>query len=220
VVIRTHTERTPIIVNCQLGKRRSTITANWVQSHSKTPRTPQTGFEKFKFSTSMSSISDRTRELATQQRTSYQVINRGLDVKKAVDDAITLCAQTFDLHKAIEEAKLAADEAVDERQKRREAQKGLQHLQQYFELIVFQAYLHSTPADTWRDIETFENFVNDRPADGANALKPLERVDVSDGVAMPDEVVRVVANRSGVVLSASTILKSDFFSNLQKMSLP
>jgi hypothetical protein len=37
---------------------------------------------------------------------------------------------------------------------------------------------------------------------------------------MPDEVVRVVANRSGVVLSASTILKSDFFSNLQKMSLP
>jgi hypothetical protein len=134
----------------------------------------------------MTSISDRTKELATQQRTSYQVINSesfiscvtyfslhasdllrvirgGLDVKRAVDDAITLCAQTFDLHKAIEEAKLAADEAVDERQKRREAQRGLQHLQQYFELIVFQAYLNSTPADTWRDIETFESFVNDRP---------------------------------------------------------
>src|SRR5258706_12639122 len=35
-----------------------------------------------------------------------------------------------------------------------------------------------------------------------------------------DEVNLVVANRAGVVLSAATILKSDFFSNLQKMSLP
>lgn len=53
-----------------------------------------------------------------------------------------------------------------------------------------------------------------------NTLKPLERVDVADGVPLPDEVRKVVANRSGSILSASTILKSDFFSNLQKMSLP
>jgi hypothetical protein len=66
----------------------------------------------------------------------------------------------------------------------------------------------------------FRTFENELKGDNANALKPLERVDVSDGVAMPDEVVRVVANRSGIILSASTILKSDFFSNLQKMSLP
>lgn len=57
-------------------------------------------------------------------------------------------------------------------------------------------------------------------ADDINALKPLERVDVVNGVAKPDEVQQVVANRSGSILSASTILKSDFFSNLQKMSLP
>lgn len=57
-------------------------------------------------------------------------------------------------------------------------------------------------------------------ADGINALKPLERVDVKDGVALPDEVKQVVANRTGTILSASTILKSDFFLNLQKMTLP
>lgn len=52
------------------------------------------------------------------------------------------------------------------------------------------------------------------------ALKPLERVDLSEGVALPDEARQVVASRKGSILSASTILKSDFFSNLQKMSLP
>jgi hypothetical protein len=107
---------------------------------------------------------------------------------------------------------------------------GLYHLQQYFELIVLQAYLSVTASDTWRDQETFEHFVRTRPvfrtfqqelrAAGADALKPLERVDVGDDPAATDEVDLVVANRAGVVLSAATILKSDFFSNLQKMSLP
>ncbi|KAF8490733.1 hypothetical protein JB92DRAFT_3007736, partial [Gautieria morchelliformis] len=49
---------------------------------------------------------------------------------------------------------------------------------------------------------------------------PLERVEVSQGLTLSDEVKQVVTNRSGSVLSASTILKSDFFSNLQKVSLP
>ena len=66
-------------------------------------------------------------------------------------------------------------------------------------------------------IKTFEK---DLFAEGINALVPLERVDLVEGVAPPDEVRQVVANRKGSILSASTILKSDFFSNLQKMSLP
>jgi hypothetical protein len=97
-------------------------------------------------------------------------------------------------------------------------------------LIIFQAYLQATPPDTIRTVETFERYVKKHPvfktfenemkSDGAHSLKPLERVDVSQGVALPDEVAMTVANRSGSILSASTILKSDFFSNLQKMSLP
>ena len=67
-------------------------------------------------------------------------------------------------------------------------------------------------------IKTFEK---ELLSEDLNTLKPLERVNVQDGgVALPDEVQQVVANRSGSILSASTILKSDFFSNLQKMSLP
>ena len=66
-------------------------------------------------------------------------------------------------------------------------------------------------------IKTFEKELN---ADGLNALMPLERADEADGVAHPDEVRQVVFNRSGSILSASTILKSDFFLNLQKMTLP
>jgi hypothetical protein len=72
----------------------------------------------------------------------------------------------------------------------------------------------------WWLATVFETFEKELNGAGANALKPLERLEVSDGMAMPDEVARIVANRSGVMLSASTILKSDFFSNLQKMSLP
>ena len=66
-------------------------------------------------------------------------------------------------------------------------------------------------------IKTFEK---ELLAEGVDALKPLKRVDLADGIALPDEVTHIVTNRSGSILSASTILKSDFFTNLQKMSLP
>lgn len=69
-------------------------------------------------------------------------------------------------------------------------------------------------------ISVIQTFEKELLAHGINALKPLERTDVTDGVAHPDEVKQVVVNRSGTILSASTILKSDFFSNLQKMTLP
>jgi len=66
-------------------------------------------------------------------------------------------------------------------------------------------------------LKTFEKELG---ADGLNALKLLERARSTEGEAMPDEVTQVVTNRNGAILSASTILKSDFFSNLQKMTLP
>ena len=57
-------------------------------------------------------------------------------------------------------------------------------------------------------------------AEGIDALKPLKHVDLVDGITLPDEVTNVITNHSGSILSALTILKSDFFTNLQKMSLP
>jgi len=66
-------------------------------------------------------------------------------------------------------------------------------------------------------IKTFEK---ELLAVGMTGLKPLERIDVTDGEVHPDEAKQVVMNRYGSILSASTILKSDFFPNLQKMTLP
>ncbi|TFY62986.1 hypothetical protein EVJ58_g3511 [Rhodofomes roseus] len=170
-------------------------------------------------------------------RQSYQVINnllrvvrRGPAVKSTVDDAIDQCAEVINLRDSIEDARARAEQATDERQRRQFAHKGLQNLRRYFELMVFQSYLQSIEPDTMQNFESFETFVENRPviktfekelaSDNMSTLKPLERVDAAEGVALPDEVQRIVANRSGSILSASTILKSDFFSNLQKMSLP
>jgi hypothetical protein len=65
-------------------------------------------------------------------------------------------------------------------------------------------------------IKTFEKEVI---SGGIGALQPLVGVSAKGDMASPDEVTQVVMNRTGSILSASTILKSDFFSNLQKMTL-
>lgn len=85
----------------------------------------------------------------------------------------------------------------------------------------------------------FKTIEKDLEEGGLQGLTPIDRVDVAEGMAvsrileivywdgcfaddvqLPDEVVQVVANRAGAILSAQTILKSDFFSGLQKQSLP
>ncbi|EIN10058.1 hypothetical protein PUNSTDRAFT_125979 [Punctularia strigosozonata HHB-11173 SS5] len=239
VAIRTETADTPIVVNCQLGRGRSTLTSvillliqQWLDASR--PSDPR--LHRSMSIMSMNAMDDLA-DLQVVPRHSYQVINnllrvirRGRAVKNAVDAAIDQCGEVENLRDAIEEARICAEQTADEGQKRAWAQKGLQNLRRYFALIVFQAYLQSIEPDTRESFESFESFVNHRPvlktfekellSDGLQALQPLERVELAEGEAFPDEVKQVVANRSGVILSASTILKSDFFSNLQKMSLP
>ncbi|KZT29832.1 hypothetical protein NEOLEDRAFT_1174835 [Neolentinus lepideus HHB14362 ss-1] len=240
VVIRTDSATTPIVLNCQLGRGRSTLTAvivlliqRWLESSRSNKSTLAPGLSRSLSMTDnvMDAFSSRPR------RHSYTVINnllrvirKGPAVKYAVDDAIDQCAEVFNLRDSIEEYRALAEQATDDRQKKSFAQKGLHNLRRYFELIIFQAYLQSTEPDTMQSHETFESFVASRPVlntfekellvDESDALKLLQRADVVSGAALPDEVMQVVTSRSGTVLSASTILKSDFFSNLQKMTLP
>ncbi|KAF8071749.1 inositol hexakisphosphate-domain-containing protein [Lyophyllum atratum] len=242
VMLRTTTS-TPIVVNCQLGRGRSTLASiilllirQWLEHHqsSKTPTTTPRFLNRTMSMVSNMGGMDRS---PTKLRHSYAVINnflrvirKGPTVKHTVDDAIDQCSAVLNLRDAIEESRNNAEQATDEKQKRVFAQKGLQNLRRYFELIIFQSYLQSTEPDTMRSFETVENYVKSRPviktfekelfAEGIDALRPLERADPKEGVADPDEVTQVVANRTGSILSASTILKSDFFLNLQKMSLP
>ena len=56
-----------------------------------------------------------------------RVIRKGPIVKAAVDDAIDQCAEVFNLRDSIEEARIRAEQATDEREKRSFAQKGLLH---------------------------------------------------------------------------------------------
>ncbi|KAJ6507779.1 inositol hexakisphosphate-domain-containing protein [Mycena vitilis] len=240
-VVLASSSNTPIVVNCQLGRGRSTLASiilllirQWLDYH-RSPVTPTAPRDKR--SLSMMSLPPMDAVAQPRNRQSYQIINsllrvvrKGLAVKITVDDAIDRADIVYNLRDAIEEARTRADQATDEKEKRKHAQKGLQNLHRYFALIVFQAYLRSTEPDTRRSIETIESFVKSQPviktfekelfADGLNSLKPLERADVNDGVAHPDEVNQVVVNRSGNILSASTILKNDMFLNLQKMTLP
>ena len=60
-----------------------------------------------------------------------RVIRKGPIVKAAVDDAIDQCAEVFNLRDSIEEARIRAEQATDEREKRSFAQKGLLHTSIY-----------------------------------------------------------------------------------------
>ncbi|KAG2117755.1 inositol hexakisphosphate-domain-containing protein [Suillus clintonianus] len=240
LVLRTDSSSTVTVVNCQLGRGRSTLTSvlivliqQWLQdSRTLSQWSPRT--ESRSLSTSMTS--ETFHDKPTNKRLSYQVINnllrivrKGSAVKNTVDEVIDQCAIVMNLRDSIEDERILAEEATEEKQKRVHASKGMHNLRRYFELILFQAYLRSTEPDTMQSFETFKSFIESRPviktfekeliAEGLHALKPLERADI-ESVARPDEVKRVVVTRSGSILSASTILKSDFFCNLQKMSLP
>lgn len=244
VVILAPTD-TPIVVNCQLGRGRSTMASvilllirQWLEKHQSIsmPNGPLNVKGR-----SMSMCSNAPAEISLpfrgENRHSYAVINnllrvlrKGPIIRDIVDNAIEQCSAVFNLKDSIEVARHNAEQATDEKVKRAFAQKGLWNLRRYFELIVFQSYLQSTEPDTIDSFENVETYVKNRPviktfekellAEGLDALKPLERADEKEGMAHPDEVTQVVKNRTGSILSASTILKSDFFSNLQKMSLP
>ncbi|KIY43759.1 hypothetical protein FISHEDRAFT_51969 [Fistulina hepatica ATCC 64428] len=234
VVLRTP-KSTSIILNCQLGRGRSTLASvilvlirQWLES-SRLPKSPYT--TRMAKNRLMSSD-----HFPIIHRHSYQIINsllrvirKGPAVKSTVDDAIDLCAAVFNIRDSIEESRVMAEQAINEGDRRMYLHKG-RFLRRYFELIIFQAYLQSIEPDTMQSFESVEKFVNDRPVIRTfqkelrtvdfNMLKPLERSDGSQGEALPNEVQSIVQNRSGSILSASTILKCDFFSNLQKMALP
>jgi hypothetical protein len=56
-----------------------------------------------------------------------RVIRKSSAVKEAVDDAIDQCAEVFNLRDSIEEARIRAEHATDERQKRSFAQRGTRY---------------------------------------------------------------------------------------------
>lgn len=234
-VLRANVDRQPIVLNCQLGRGRSTLSAvlvllisRWLDQHGPAHR------ERRQTETGNATPQAKTER---SEPLNYHVINsllrvipKGLEVKKVVDECIERCSSITNLRDAIEEARLAAEDTENENVRRQKVQSGCHNLRRYFVLIVFQAYLSSTMPDTLDAQPTFEAFVKRQPVfetiskdlDNVDisTIMPLQKVDARDGMALSDEVQEVVSHRSGSILSAYTMLKSDFFSGIVKLSLP
>ncbi|BEI83204.1 hypothetical protein CcaverHIS002_0310720 [Cutaneotrichosporon cavernicola] len=235
ICTRIDMDKTAIILNDQLGRGRSSNTAAVVLLIQRWLKRNQDGHPP---STPASRRNASRNRLAftPSSNTSWQIINsvlrvirNGLEVKRIVDDAIDRTSATFNLRDAIEDYRDLAEEAKTPVDRSRAIERGMHSLLRYFHLIVFQAYLDDTDLDD-ENKYTFESFVKHRPVfktlqnelltGGLKSLTPLERTEPVEGMALEDEVSHVVANRTGAILSAQTILKSDFFTGLQKQSLP
>ena len=92
-----------------------------------------------------------------------RVIKNGLIVKDSVDAAIDQCSEVYNLRDSIEEARICAEQATTDPQRKKYAQRGIHNLRRYFELIIFQWYLSNQQPDTIRDMEAFESFVGGHP---------------------------------------------------------
>ncbi|GAA5856222.1 hypothetical protein JCM8547_000828 [Rhodosporidiobolus lusitaniae] len=226
-IIQTVTQLDPnesaIVVNDQLGRGRATRTLviikmlqNWMRAGGKPVAPP----------------SDRPSYTVVNNL--LRVIRNGFEVKNAVDAAITACSEPFDLLGAIENARQQAEDSEGETREKWIA-RGVRELRAYFFLILFMSFLNETQPSNWDELgrtASYEEFVRSRPVfatierelDHASidALVPLQRTpkEIGTGTASTDEVEDFVSQRSGRILSAFTLLKSDFFSGLQKMSLP
>ncbi|KAH8925172.1 hypothetical protein BT69DRAFT_1307991 [Atractiella rhizophila] len=179
----------PIVVNCQLGRGRSTqalvymlLQQQWVYSRS----------DPFAYI----KLEEHPRYHAYAVINNLlRVVNRGHYVKRLVDSAIKQASEgsSYDLLESIEETRQRMEQARNQEEKERALKTGLAKLRRYFYLILYASYLHELKGDTIRDTDddkSFPNFVKSRP----------------DFKTIENEI--------------DSMEQSDFFSNLQKMSLP
>ena len=232
-VLDVYEESSPIIVNCQLGRGRTTLVSVYILLIERWIQAVRPG-------------SDRCLLLPVPgvapngehptQRLSYHVTNsllrvipHGQEVKRVVDDCIDQCSTVINLRRTIEDARVAALDAANDKERELHIMSGTRGLRRYFHLLLFQAYLVTIKPETMLS-NTFERFVKRQPVLATIAkdldkvdiatITPLRKMDLSDGMALSDEVEEVVQNRSGNILGAQTILKSDFFSGIVKAGLP
>ncbi|KDN52550.1 hypothetical protein K437DRAFT_272412 [Tilletiaria anomala UBC 951] len=229
VVLQAKADNSPIILNDQLGRGRSTLTAiivllvsQWIDDSDATVDASPSG----------TGAAAKAEDRATLH---YHIINsvlrvlpKGLEVKRRVDRAIDACSQILNLRDSIEEARLAAEDLDDKDARDAKLSGGLQNLRRYFELMIFQAYLMST-VPSIPVSSTFERFVTRQPVfktlakdfenEPLTTITPLQS-GVKEGLASESEEQEVISNRNGSILSPFTMLKSDFFPGILKKSLP
>lgn len=238
LVCSLNLEKCSLVLNCQIGRGRSTVgtviaslVAHWLRGQSP-------GIE----------------DSNSSERLNYSIINSlirvirdGLRCKRIVDRVIDDCGQFLNIRDEIsnclsiaESSKVRdnddptarnADNRYDDRNSKRHIRRGLVHLKRYFMLILFQSFLEQLPVElptasygtfsSWvKQHGEFKTLLDELDSSGLEALLPVQKLLPGDGVALTSEVLDVVNNRCGAVLGAQTILKHDMFPGCQKLTLP
>lgn len=181
----------PIIVNDQLGRGRSTLTSiivsmvsDWVDgadileedasvpeiTGGQAPRNPLPGRDDSATPSSGRGPRNRPPTPADKrQPLQYRIINsllrvlpHGMKVKHRVDAAIDRCSSILNLREAIEDDRFAAAETTDAGVRAARIASGIAGLKRYFGLMILQAYLMST--DSKLPLQpTYEKFVARQP---------------------------------------------------------
>ncbi|KAI9328029.1 inositol hexakisphosphate-domain-containing protein [Zopfochytrium polystomum] len=220
---------TAVVLNCQVGLGRSTtgtiiasLVLHWLQGLKPLDPPP----------------SDADEPVTPQKPLNYQVIHslmrvirNGTEIRHWVDLTIDRCSiHSTNIRNVIDTWKQTAESETNDRSRKRSVRKGLSSLRRYFGLIAFAAYLRSiSPNELSAGLETFKSWMARRKEfttmleemerGGLQSLVPVERLSPGDGIALTDEVLEVVNNRTGSVLAQQTILKVDVFPGAQKLSL-
>lgn len=231
-VVHAYHESMAIVVNCQLGRGRTTLVAVHIVL---TLAWLRHGTIDAVYNENVNGVMSSNDQSLTHSHLSYHVINsllrvipRGLEVKRAVDAAIDQCGGITNIRDAIEDARAAAENTTgDDREHK--IQRGLHSLRRYFYLILFAAFIDASSPESILQ-HTFEAYVRKQPVidtiareldrGDISTITPLRKMELKDGKALSDEVQDVVQNRHGSILSAYTMLKSDFFSGILKANLP
>ena len=227
VVLASRTPDGPLLVNCQLGRGRSTLASvaltvvrRWLRAGGKKRWLGNYAGESKRISYQIINVRAHLElELTTQNL--LRVVRNGKEVKAAVDTAITECSSLTDMVDAIEDARVAAEDATADDERDQAVARGLGALRRYWWLLVLAAWTNETEAGSEADMRSdrsFKAFVSARPVlktlfaefdqAGLDALTPLEpSVAGVPGNVATDEVDAVVSNRSGRILSANTMVR-------------
>ncbi len=206
---------TAVIMNCQIGSGRSTtgtVVASLI----------------FHWSNSTRPVGEDVDRSYGVIHSLLRTIRNGLEAKRAVDNAIDACDKTINLRESIETWRIQAENESDPAARKRATRRSQLHLERYFMLICFQAYLDAHPVDE-SELPSFASWVEDHQEFATmraeiehgdmSTLTPVDKLNPGDGVALTSEELEVVKTRRGQVLAPQTILKADLFPNCQKLAL-
>jgi hypothetical protein len=182
-------------------------------------------------------------------------LDHGRQMKRLVDQVIDTCQAVVNLRENVIEHRIKYSvSAMNDKSRQQYLDKALRSLEQYFDLIVFAAYVEEENAgntgvsfsswltnrpEIWNQIKIMRHHGGNRlfAFAPANDLSLISRstehsqgkerttggggreLDLQGGKILGDEwAEHVVTNRSGIMLRASTLLKSDLWLTLSALS--